>query len=356
MSDYPTEMNSVFYTGPEKFEIRRVPVPKISDDEILLKVTLCGVCGTDQHIHEGEFMSKFPLIPGHEAVGVIHAVGKNVKGLNVGDHAAADVCNSCQDLGLTMCHYCKRGEPLFCENFSAKGVAMDGGFAEYVTYNQSKVFKYSNISDEEATLLEPASCAIHGLDKLKPKVGAEVLLLGAGPTGLCMAQLLKLNGAAKVVIAANDGMKMDIAEKLNCGDEYVRLKRGGGEDTEAQWKKIKEDYPHGFDCVIECTGVESLVDRSIDFVRRGGSLMVYGVYANKARVHWSPTKIFSDEINIIGSFSQFYCFGRAVQYLDSGKLNVKGMVTNVFDLKDFGKALECMNGRQALKIAIRPHP
>lgn len=109
--------------------------------------------------------------------------------------------------------------------------------------NQSKVFKYSNISDEEATLLEPASCAIHGLDKLKPKVGAEVLLLGAGPTGLCMAQLLKLNGAAKVVIAANDGMKMDIAEKLNCGDEYVRLKRGGGEDTEAQWKKIKEDYP-----------------------------------------------------------------------------------------------------------------
>ena len=119
--------------------------------------------------------------------------------------------------------------------------------------NQSKVFKYSNISDEEATLLEPASCAIHGLDKLKPKVGAEVLLLGAGPTGLCMAQLLKLNGAAKVVIAANDGMKMDIAEKLNCGDEYVRLKRGGGEDTEAQWKKIKEDYPRECPLLLSST-------------------------------------------------------------------------------------------------------
>lgn len=121
--------------------------------------------------------------------------------------------------------------------------------------NQSKVFKYSNISDEEATLLEPASCAIHGLDKLKPKVGAEVLLLGAGPTGLCMAQLLKLNGAAKVVIAANDGMKMDIAEKLNCGDEYVRLKRGGGEEVEAQWKKIKEDYPREFAVWVDCVFV-----------------------------------------------------------------------------------------------------
>ena len=78
-------------------------------------------------------------------------------------------------------------------------------------------------------------------------------MLGAGPTGLCMAQLLKLNGAAKVVIAANDGMKMDIAEKLNCGDEYVRLKRGGGEDTEAQWKKIKEDYPRECPLLLSST-------------------------------------------------------------------------------------------------------
>lgn len=231
---------------------------------------------------------------------------------------------------------------------------MDGGFAEYLAYNQSKVFKYTNISDEEATLLEPASCAIHGVDKLQPKAGSEVLLLGAGPTGLCMAQLLKLNGASKVVIAANDGLKMDIAEKLNCADEYVRLKRGGGEETEKQWAQLKKDYPYGFDCVVECTGVEALAQRSIDYVRRGGSLMIYGVYNNDAKVHWPPSRIFSDEIKIIGSFSQFYCFGRAIQYLDTGKLNVKGMVTDVFDLKDFQKALDCMASRKALKIAIRP--
>lgn len=294
-------------------------------------------------------MAKFPLVPGHEAVGKIVAKGKNVVGFEEGDRIAADVGVTCGN-----CFYCRRGETLYCEKFAAKGVAMDGGFAEYLTYHQSKISKIYNLTDEEATLLEPASCAIHGLDKLRPKVGSEVLLFGAGPTGLIMAQLLKLNGARRVVIAANDGVKMDLAEKLGCADEYVRLKRGGGEETQRQWEDLKKANPYGFDVVCECTGVEKLVDDSINYVRRGGTLLVYGVYEDAARVKWAPSKIFGDEITILGSFSQTYCFPRAVAYLDSGKINVKGMVTHVFDLKDYQKALDTMNSRNALKIAIRP--
>lgn len=129
---------------------------------------------------------------------------------------------------------------------------------------QEKCYKVYNLTDEEATLLEPAACAIHGLDKLRPKVGCEVLLLGmymscsrysrtltvvsgAGPTGLILAQLLKQNGAAKVVLAANKGMKMDIARQLEVADEYVELDR---KDPEAQWAKLKEDYKYGFDIVV----------------------------------------------------------------------------------------------------------
>jgi len=228
---------------------------------------------------------------------------------------------------------------------------MDGGFAGYVTYHQKKCYKIFNLTDEEATLLEPASCAIHGLDKLSPPVGIEVLLLGAGPTGLILAQLLKLNGASRVVIAANKGMKMDIAKRLNCGDEYIELDR---KNPQAQWAKLKQDNKYGFDVVVEATGVESLANDSINYVRRGGTLMIYGVYDNKALVHWPPSKIFGDEIKIIGSFSQTYCFPRAVAYLDSGKINVKGMVTDVFKLEDYQGALDKMNSRQCLKIAIKP--
>lgn len=339
-------MKALWYNAPKDFEIRQVPIPKPGDDDVLLKVACCGVCGTDGHIHEGEFISKFPLIPGHEAVGTIVELGKNVKGFEIGDRCVADVGITCDD-----CFYCRRGQSLLCENFNSRGVTQDGGFADYVVYQQKKLYKINNLSNEDATLLEPAACAIHGLDKLSPPVGVEVLLLGAGPTGLILAQLLKLNGASRVVIAANKGIKMDIAKQLDAGDEYIELDR---QNPGPQWQKLKDDNPYGFDVVVEATGVEALANESINYVRRGGTLMVYGVYENKARVHWPPAKIFGDEIKIIGSFSQTFCFPRAVAYLDSGKIRVKGMVTDVFKLEEYQAALDKMNSRGAVKICIKP--
>nr|BAI63817.1 NADP+-dependent D-mannitol dehydrogenase [Xylobolus frustulatus] len=340
------KMNALWYNAPRDFSIKEVPIPQPKDNEVLLKVTCCGVCGTDGHIHEGEFISTFPLIPGHEAIGKIVEMGKDVKGFSKGDRCVADVGITCDD-----CFYCRRGQSLMCENFKARGVSSDGGFAEYIVYPQHKLYKITNLTDEEATLLEPAACAIHGLDKLNPPVGVEVLMLGAGPTGLILAQLLKLNGASRVVLAANKGIKMDIAKQLDAADEYIELDR---QNPGAQWEQLKKDNPYGFDVVVEATGVEKLANESINYVRRGGTLLIYGVYANEALVHWPPSKIFGDEIRIIGSFSQSYCFPRAVAYLDSGKINVKGMVTDIFPLKDFQQALDKMNSRGALKIAIKP--
>ncbi|KAF8218691.1 GroES-like protein [Tricholoma matsutake] len=355
MSELDGNMKALWYNAPENFEIREVPIPQVADDEVLLKGNsfsslplnnTLGVCGTDQHIHHGEFISKFPLIPGHEAIGSVVKLGKNVKDFSIGDRCVADVGITCEN-----CFYCRRGQSLLCENFNSRGVTQDGGFAEYIVYQQKKLYKIHNLTDEESTLLEPAACAIHGLDKLNPGVGIEVLLLGAGPTGLILAQLLKQNGASRVVIAANKGIKMDIAKNLNAGDEYLELDR---KNPDAQWKKLKDDNPYGFDVVVEATGVEKLANESINYVRRGGTLMIYGVYENKALVHWPPSKIFGDEIRIIGSFSQTFCFPRAVAYLDSGKINVKGMVTDVFKLDDYQAALDKMSSRAALKIAIKP--
>jgi len=228
---------------------------------------------------------------------------------------------------------------------------MEGGYAEFVAYAQNKVYKIDKISDLEATLVEPLSCAVHGLDVLNPAVGVEVLLLGAGPSGLMLSQLLKLNGARKVVIAANKSIKMDIAKGLDAADVYIELDR---QNPRPQWDQIKKDYPHGFDIVVEATGVESVVDDSINYVRRGGTLLLYGLYENKARVSWPPYRIFGDEIKIMGSFAQTYCFARSIEYLESGKVKAKGIVTDVFKLADYQSALDKMNSRGALKIAIAP--
>lgn len=189
---------------------------------------------------------------------------------------------------------------------------MDGGFAEYCAYPAKRVFPIKNLSDVDATLLEPASCAAHGLDKIAPKMGSSVLMFGAGPTGLVLTQMLRQNGGCHVVVAAPEGLKMDLAKSLDAADEYVALSRT---DPSAQFEKIKADNPYGFDIVVEATGSVKILEDSINYVRRGGKLVVYGVYSSKDRVSWPPSKIFGDEITILGSFSETYKFPAAIDYL-----------------------------------------
>ena len=229
-----------------------------------------------------------------------------------------------------------------CENFRGIGVSLHGGFGEYVALyvlprtacisalqwlkstisKAEKVFKIHNLTDEEATLVEPAACAVHGMDKLGPTVGLDALIIGAGPTGLILAQLLKLNGAHRVVIAANKGIKLDLAKQLAAGDEYIELDR---ENPAPQWEELKQKNPYGFDVVVssqrcfeeldqiwglttdvvlqvEATGSEKVANDAINYVRRAGTLMIYGVYNNDALIHWPPFKIFVDEIRVRTSF------------------------------------------------------
>jgi D-arabinitol dehydrogenase (NADP+) len=252
-------------------------------------------------------LRQFPLIPGHETVGVVAALGPKVKGFSIGDRVVADNSELCGE-----CFYCRRGEELLCEDFQAHGVTMDGGFAEYCAYPAKRVFPIQNLSDVDATLLEPASCAAHGLDKIAPKMGSSVLMFGAGPTGLVLTQMLRQNGGCHVVVAAPEGLKMELAKSLDAADEYVELSR---KDPSAQFEKIKQENPYGFDIVVEATGSVKILEDSINYVRRGGKLVVYGVYANKDRVSWPPSKIFGDEITILGSFSETYKFPAAIDYL-----------------------------------------
>ncbi|KAL4822012.1 chaperonin 10-like protein [Aspergillus spinulosporus] len=343
-ANIPKTMKALLYDKPEVHKIAEIPVPALRENDVLIKVKACGVCGTDLHIHEGEFIAQFPLVPGHETVGVVAAVGPKVKGFDIGDRVVADNSELCGE-----CFYCRRGDELFCENFQAHGVTMNGGFAEYCAYPAGRVFKIQNLSDVDATLLEPASCAAHGLDKIAPKMGSRVLLFGAGPTGLILAQLLRLNGGCHVVVCAPEGLKMELAKSLGAGDEYIGLSR---QDPSAQFNKLKADNPYGFDIVVEATGNVKILEDSINYVRRGGKLVVYGVYANKDRVSWPPSKIFGDEIQIIGSFSEVYKFPAAIDYLDSGKVKVSGIVNKVYKIEQWEECLQSMRNKSAIKAAI----
>lgn len=214
-------------------------------------------------------------------------MGKDVKGFEIGQRVVADNSELCME-----CFYCRRGELLLCEKFEAHGVTMDGGFVEYCAYPCGKVFGIKNLSDIDATLLEPASCAAHGLDKIRPKLGSSVLMFGAGPTGLVLSQMLRQNGGCHVVVAAPAGLKMDLAKKLGAADVYVELSR---DKPEVQFQTLKDENPHGFDIVVEATGSPKILEDAINYVRRGGKLVVYGVYASSARVS-CKSQLFSSRL------------------------------------------------------------
>ncbi|KAI2611172.1 GroES-like protein [Hypoxylon fragiforme] len=345
MASLPKSMKAVRYEKPEVWDIVDVPLPTIRPGDVLIKVKACGVCGTDLHIHEGEFIAEFPLIPGHETIGEVVGFADGVKGFEIGDRVAADNSELCGH-----CFYCRKGDELLCEDFKAHGVVgLDGGFAEYAAYPQGRLFKIKNLSNIDATLIEPASCAMHGLEKIAPKAGSHALLIGAGPTGLMMAQFLKLNGVSQLTIAAPEGQKMELARSLDAADHYVPLSRA---NATPQWEQIKKDNPYGFDIVVEASGSVKVLEDAIHYVRRGGKLVCYGVYPNAGRVSWPPSKIFGDEITIVGSFSETFMFPATVDYLDSGKVKTKGIVNKVFKLEQWGEALQSIRDKSAIKAVI----
>lgn len=151
-----------------------------------------------------------------------------------------------------------------------------------------KVYKINNLTDEEATLIEPAACAVHGCDQLNAPVGIDALIIGAGPTGLILAQLLKLNGAHKVTIAANKGIKTEAAKQLGAGDEYIELDRS---NPDAQWEQLKKDNPYGFDVVVSVSDheIKNKIEPPIYYVGRSNWIREDRFGGNQLRPsRWNP--------------------------------------------------------------------
>jgi D-arabinitol dehydrogenase (NADP+) len=341
-----SEMRAVVYTAPREFSLQTVPQPKAGPGEVVLKSTITGVCGTDLHIHNGGFLSAYPLTPGHEIVGTVEELGPGVEGLQIGGRVAADNTVLCGH-----CYFCRRDEPLYCQNFYSLGVNGPGGFAEYVLVRAEKCFPADDLPSQIAVMTEPTACAMHGMDVLDLRPGSDVLLLGAGPTGLVLAQLVMHGGASRVTVAAPTAFKLELARSYGV-DETVQIQRDnlGGALT-----RLRELAPLGFDVVIDATGAPAIIEPCISLTKDGGTVLVYGMADGADRVSWSPYEIFRRELTIKGSFAQTHCFDRALDVLRSGRVKTKGLLTHCFGLEEYGTALEALRSdRACVKAAIVP--
>lgn len=339
-------MKAILYTSPKIFSVAEVEKPKCRSGQVLIQVYACGICKTDLHIHDGSFISEFPLINGHEFSGVISEVGDEVNEWKVGDRVTADNTELCG-----FCKPCRENRPLYCENFNSHGCNMPGGFAEYVAINHDKVFSISdNLSFEQATFTEPTACAVHGVDRIKPNLGDSALMFGAGPTGIILAQLLRRAGLCEFVIADPNKKKLDILRRLG----FKNLVQIDRDDFNKSKNNIMQVYKKGFDIIIDATGSSSVTQKCFDFAKKGSKIVIYGVCEESSMVSISPYNIFKNEYTIIGSFAQTHCFNRALAYLETGAVQVQDLISHVLPLEEYGKGLQLIKDKRAIKVIINP--
>jgi len=335
----------VWCTGPRQFEVCEIATPEPGPGEARVAVELAGLCGTDVHIHDGTFFATFPLVPGHEMVGVVDAVGAGTDEHLLGRRVVVNGNSGCG-----ACDFCAEGYPLMCRNLSALGVTAHGGFAEYVTAPVGQLVDVGDLDPDTAVLAEPTACATNAVSRTMPRPGRSALVIGAGPSGLILAQLLKHNGAASVTVAAPSAGKLAVATELGI-DAVVEISR----DRAAALATLRELAPDGFDTVVDATGAASVAEMSVELCRDGGLVLWYGVTGADERVSISPYDVYRREITIRGTFAQVNSFRPAVASISTGRVRVGSMITHRFPLERFGEAIETVRADPScLKAVIDP--
>lgn len=341
-------MRAVIIDAPGKFRVGSVPDPTPQPDELLIRVEACGICGTDLHIIDGDSpLAQYPIVPGHEFAGEVVAVGSDVARRNSNGEASVTVGSRVAvepNLYCGRCEPCRSGHENLCLNYTALGVTLNGAIAEYVTVPASKAYLLPDtISLREAALIEPVSCAVHGMHVLSPRSGDTFLIVGAGTMGLLLLQLAVRGGASRVAVVDVNAQRLTRAEQLGATRTYTGI------------QQALEDEPLGFNCVIDATGVAPVIEQAFLAVKRGGKFMIFGVASNEARVSLSPFRIYNDEITIVGSMAVLFSFQAALDLISGGIINTEAMLTAALPLDDFERALSMVRRGEGLKTQILPN-
>lgn len=336
-------MRAIVFEAPGQVSVKEVPYPAPGPGEVTIEVEACGLCGTDCHLFHGDFPAQYPLIPGHEFAGVIAEVGLDSGDWHIGDRVTVD-----PNIACGQCHFCRSGHANHCLNHQAIGVTRDGAFAEFVVVPARNVYAIEEeLTFNEAAMVEPLSCVVYGLQRLRLQAGDQVLIFGAGPMGLLLMQGCKYGGASTVTIVDLNEERLAVARSLGATCTVLADDR-----QEAAIKKIT---PYGYDVVIDATGVPSVVEGSLQYLKSGGKLLLFGVCPTEAKIVISPFEVYRRDLEIIGTFALCHTFDAALALLQNHVIQVEPLIRPVLSLEDVPAVLK--GGRTALdvlKAMVRP--
>lgn len=318
--------------GKMGFEQRPIPVPK--DDEVLVKLEYVGICGSDLHYYEhgriGDYIVEPPFVLGHEPGGTIVEVGKNVKGLKAGDRVALEPGKTCGH-----CEFCKTGRYNLCPDvvfFATPPV--DGVFQEYVAHEAGLCFKLpDNVSTMEGALIEPLAVGFHAAQQGGAHMGQVAVVTGSGCIGLVSMMALKALGVTDVYVV--DIMQKRLDKALELGATGVI----NGKEKDAV-KEIEElTNGRGCDLVIETSGSEICANQGLEMLVKDGTLVQVG-YSASGTMNLKTSMICDKELTIRSVFRYRHIYPLAIKAVAEGKVDLKGIVTDIFDLDDVQNAMD----------------
>ncbi len=339
-------MKCAVFHGLQDVRVEEYPRPVIADDEILIQVKYCGICGTDVHIFHGDkgaAETTPPRILGHEFSGIIVEAGSAVRDVKVGDRVCVDPNDTCNT-----CYYCRSGLAHYCEHMIGYGTTTDGGFAQFCKVHYKQAYRIADdVTFEEAAMAEPLSCCMHGVDMCDIRPGCTVLVIGGGLIGLLMIQLARAAGATTVVLSEPVAVKREKARKLGA-DLTI-------DPVHEDMRAVLEAHGiHRVEAVIECCGLPATIEQALDIVGNKGTVMMFGLTKPDATIAVKPFSIFEKETTIRASYINPYTIGRAVEMINAHKIDVSSMVHEVIPLEKLADYLADPEKRAAGKILVSP--
>ncbi|MDO5134467.1 MAG: NAD(P)-dependent alcohol dehydrogenase [Eubacteriales bacterium] len=343
------KMKVAVMTGVQKVELteRNIPVP--GDEEVLVRIEYVGICGSDLHYYEaggiGSNIVEPPFVLGHEAGGTVVEVGKNVTHLKVGDQVALEPGKTCGK-----CEFCKTGRYNLCPDvvfFATPPI--DGVFQEYVAHDAALCFKVpQNMDTMEAALIEPLAVGFHAARQGGAQAGMTAVVTGAGCIGLVSMMALKAMGVTKIIA-------VDIMEKrLSKALELAATEVVNGKEKNVVDEILRLTDGAGPDLVIETAGAEITTRQAIQFAKRGGTIVLVG-YSPSGEVTLPISLALDKELTFKTVFRYRHIYPMAIDAVASGKVNLKGIVTDVFSLDHVQEAMDksIKNKSEIVKSVIK---
>ena len=341
------EMRAAVYLGPEKIELRNLPIPEPKEGELLVKVRAALTCGTDVKTYRrGHPKFPPPFVFGHEFGGDVVEVGRGVKNFRKGMRVTANIFAECGE-----CFYCRHGQGNLCENL----VYNFGAFAEYmmipVPIARRTTFEIpGHVSYEEAALLEPLVTVVHGWHKAAIQPGERVAIIGAGgPISLLHLQLALRSGAGQVIAIGHSPARLEAAAKLGA----TQVLNAKETDTVTAIRDLTDGY--GADVVIECAGTKLALETAVDATRRGGRVLWFGglpagtnVEVEAARVHYGEI----DLLNMHGGTAEEA--REAFDLIVSKEVRGAPLLSGELPLEQVELALKRMIAGEVVKMIIDP--